>query len=255
MMSDFQVQMFGDVQIRCAGRPVALPAGKVSELLCFLLLKRDRPHARDVVSETLWPDAGGDARKCLRQAIWRLRNTIPGEAGGTSLVDVSPDWIRINPDACYWLDVRAFEECHAGTRDIPGQHLSEEQAGAVEGALGLYRDDLLAAGYHDWSQHERHRLRTCFLDMVDQLMSRCEARGLHAKGIALGQEALFRDPARESTHRRLMRLHHAAGDRTAALRQYRHCAAAVATEFGVLPSDDTTTLYDLIRIDSLDLSR
>ncbi len=55
--------------------------------------------------------------------------------------------------------------------------------------------------------------------------------------------------ARESTHRRLMRLYYRAGDRTAALRQYDHCVAALNEELGVKPSRLTVEVYNQIRLD------
>ncbi len=44
-----------------------------------------------------------------------------------------------------------------------------------------------------------------------------------------------------------MRLHYAAGDRAAALRQYERCTAALAQELAVEPSAATVALYEQIR--------
>ncbi|MFJ4790073.1 AAA family ATPase [Streptomyces sp. NPDC088794] len=212
-----------------------------------------------MISELLWPDIEpGVARKYLRQTLWRLNSAIqdrpsePGRAPGEEtpeLVVVDPNSIRINPAASWWLDVDAFEESYAKVRDTPGQALSDDQAHRVEYALGLYRGDLLATWYHDWCDHERDRLRQANLAMLDQLMGHCEAHGLYAKGVGFGQAVLRHDAAREPTHRQLMRLHYAAGDRTAALRQYQRCTSVVNHEFGVGPSADTTVLYEHIRAD------
>ena len=48
-------------------------------------------------------------------------------------------------------------------------------------------------------------------------------------------QALLTDPARERTHRRLMRLKYLAGYRAEALRQYDRCAAILQEEFGCFP--------------------
>jgi hypothetical protein len=45
-----------------------------------------------------------------------------------------------------------------------------------------------------------------------------------------------------------MRLYNTAGDRTAALRQYEICAAALEKEFGVQPTERTVTLLEQIRV-------
>ncbi len=259
-----QVRLFGEAELRRSGRPLTAPPGKALELLGYLLIHRDRIHTREVISELLWPDIEpGAARKYLRQTLWRLNTTLqdqpnepgeaaePGAVGETAreLVVVDPHVVRINPAASCWLDVDAFEESYAKVRDTSGHALSDDQARMVEYALGLYRGDLLATWYHDWCDHERDRLRHAYLAMLDQLMGYCEARGLYAKGVGFGQAVLRHDAAREHTHRQLMRLHYASGDRTAALRQYERCTSVVNHEFGVGPSADTTSLYEYIRAD------
>jgi hypothetical protein len=66
-----------------------------------------------------------------------------------------------------------------------------------------------------------------------------------------GAAILRVDRAHEQAHRRMMRLHALRGDRTAALRQYEQCVAALAEELGVQPTRRTLTLYDRIRADRL----
>jgi hypothetical protein len=49
-----------------------------------------------------------------------------------------------------------------------------------------------------------------------------------------------------------MRLYYLAGDRTAALRQYEQCMAALAEELDVKPAKRTVALYDKIRSDEFE---
>jgi DNA-binding SARP family transcriptional activator len=76
-----------------------------------------------------------------------------------------------------------------------------------------------------------------------------EARGEYEIGIGFGKRLLGYDRAREPTHRGLMRLLYLGGDRTAALRQYDRCVAALEEELGVGPDRRTVTLYHQIRLD------
>ena len=249
-----QVRLFDEVSILRRGQPLSAPPGKALELFGYLLIHRNRTHARESISELLWPDAEpGVARKYLRQALWRLNTSMQDQPNdqrrASELVVIDPGWVRINPEAPCWLDVDAFEQSYAAVRDVPGEALSDNQAHAIEHALDLYRGDLLATWYHDWCGAKRDRLRDTYLSMQEQLMGYCEARGLYAKGVGLGQTVLRHDAARERTHRQLMRLHYAAGDRIAALRQYELCTSVVDQEFGVRPSVDTTVLYEQIRAD------
>jgi len=62
-------------------------------------------------------------------------------------------------------------------------------------------------------------------------------------GIIYAGHILRLDRAHERTHRRLMRMHYLGGDRTAALRQYQRCLAALGEELGIRPSARTEALY------------
>ncbi|MGH3912318.1 MAG: AfsR/SARP family transcriptional regulator [Pseudonocardiaceae bacterium] len=254
-MDELQIRLFGDVSVQQKGRSISFPSGKALELFCYLLIHRDRPHTREALSEVLWPDGkSASAKGYLRQALWRLNATVrcqPGHHRTESelLLIIEPDWVRINTDAAWWLDVNAFERAYVAVRDVSGHSLSLGQAQSVESALELYRGDLMATRYHDWCGYERDRLQLAYLAMLDQLMCYCEAQQLYTKGLSLGQTVLRYDPARECTHRQLMRLYYRAGDRTSAIRQYERCTSVMAREFGVQPSAGTVALYEQICAD------
>jgi DNA-binding SARP family transcriptional activator len=250
--------MFGQVSVQRGGEPLAGLSTKALELLCYLLLHRERGHAREALAGLFWPEAPDSlSKKYLRQAIWRLGSALangddPALAESSQLLVVHPDWIRVNSDTSWWLDVAVFEKAYDLHRDTPGEDLTDSQAQAVEAATVLYRGDLIETWYQDWCVYERDRLQLTYLAMLDQLMSYCEARRLYPKGIAYGQCVLRYDSARESAHRHLMRLHYRAGDRTTALRQYDRCAAALAKHFNLPPSRETIALYHQIRSDRLE---
>jgi hypothetical protein len=82
-------------------------------------------------------------------------------------------------------------------------------------------------------------------------MGFCELARKFVAGIDYGMRILKQDRACERTHRRMMRLHYLAGDRTAALRQYARCLDALDQELGVGPARATVHLYEQIRADRL----
>ena len=64
-------------------RPLPVLSSKALELLCYLVLHRDRAHTREALSRLLWPDApDGQAKKYLRQTLWQLQTNL-GERVGT----------------------------------------------------------------------------------------------------------------------------------------------------------------------------
>ena len=241
------LRLLGSVSIHRQGLPpVELPA-KAMELLCYVLVHRDRGHTREALSALLWPEASSSmARKYLRQALWQLQS-----AQVVQLLQLTPGWVRLAP-AGWRLDIDTFERAWETSRDVPGARLSRADAGALEEAVELYRGDLIETLYSDWCIYERDRLQLVYLAMLEKLMGYCEDRQRYPQGIAYGQRILRYDPAREITHQHLMRLHYRAGDRTTALRQFARCSEALGRELGVAPAPQTITLRDQVRADDLD---
>jgi DNA-binding SARP family transcriptional activator len=256
-MDDLQVRLFGELSMRQGGQSVPCTHGKAFELFCYLLIYRNRAHTRETLSEVLWPGKQPAASKrYLRQALWRLNTIVQRRPRHTRtehepILIIDPIWVRINLNAALWLDISAFEATHSAVRDISGHSLSDQQAKHLEDALMLYRGDLLETWYHDWCSYERSCLQLARLAMLDQLIGYCDARQLYAKGLSFGQTVLRCDPAREYTHVQLMRLHYRTGNRTAAIRQYERCAAAMAQDLGIQPSVGTVSLYEQIRADQV----
>jgi DNA-binding SARP family transcriptional activator len=252
LSSELRVILIGRVTLVRGGQQLPDLAAKPLELLGYLLLHRDRPQPRDGLAELLWPDAGPTvSRKYLRQTLWQLQARLavvlaPGEA---PLLDLQHGHVRVNPDASWWCDVDVVERAHRRCRDLPAGALPDADVSALEQAAALSRHDLLATWQHDWVLRERDRLRVVHLDLLERLTDHCVATGNLVGGLAHGNRLLQLDAARETTHRQVMRLHAAAGDRTAALRQYRRCVQALSDEFGIPPSAETDELYRGIRSD------
>jgi DNA-binding SARP family transcriptional activator len=250
-MDSLCISLFGQFRVHC-GQQVLTPGypRRLQELFAYLLLHRDHAHPRENLASLLWSDcATAQSKKYLRQALWQLQTVIDAQCEPDSrrLLLVDAERVRLNPDADLWLDVAVFERACSRTRDIAGHMLDSTQVGAVREAVGLYRGELLEGWFQDWCLYERERLQNLYLTMLDKLMAHCEACGEYESGLAHGARVLRYDGARERTHRRLMRLHYLAGDRTAALRQYDRCAAVLRSDLAVKPTARTVQLYEQIR--------
>jgi len=252
-MAGLDVRLLGDVTIRRDGEVVPCTSAKARELLGLLVSRRGHPLDRDAVADVLWPDEPPDTtRRHLRQVLWRLRAALTGPP---FLQAVQAGRLQVDVGAFASIDLVTLEEAHAATADVAGADLSDRQAAMLEAAAAAYGGEFLAGCHQDWCLPERARLQEIHLSVRDQLVEYCERRGLVARAVAHGRVALDREPARETTHRLLMLLHHRRGDRAAALRQYRRCVEALAAEFGVGPSAPTALLHRRIRADSRDEAR
>lgn len=225
---------------------VPLPPGKTQELLCYLLLFRNRAHAREGLASALWGDSPtSQAKKCLRQGLWQLQVALDSSFGAESaqLLAVDAEYVELSAHDGLWLDVAQFEAAYRLAQGVRGRELNDTTADALKQATALYRGDLLEGWYHEWCLFERERLQNEYLLMLDKLMGYCEAHREFEQGLVYGDLILRLDRASERTHQRLMRLYYSAGNRARALRQYTQCVAALDQELSVKPGEITNELY------------
>jgi DNA-binding SARP family transcriptional activator len=255
-MPSLHVRLFGKLVVHDGGRVLeGLDAYRAQELFCYLLLYRNHPHHRERLAELLWSDSPTvQARKYLRQALWQLQAALDAQPLSSRLLLAEADWVQLTAGDELWLDVAIFEHAFALVRGVRGQELDAQRAQAVREAVQLYQGDLLQGWYQDWCLRERERLQDMYLAMLDKLMEYAEVQGDYDAGVMYGALVMRYDHARERTHRQLMRLHYLSGNRTAAMRQYERCVAALRDELDVPPAQRTVQLYEQIRADELDAS-
>lgn len=227
-----------------------LDAGKDQELLSYLLIHRERPHSREALATLLWGNTSTEkSKKYLRQALWHLHTALNTQNGNGEVLIVDHDWLSLNPGSDLWTDVADFERAYASAEGVPGKHLDSQQAQSLKDAVALYHDDLLPGWYQDWILFERERLQNMYLMILDKLIGYLQYHQQYEVAQGYGATILKYDPARERTHRQLMHLYYLGGDRTAALRQFERCVAALKQELGVKPERRTIELYERIKSD------
>ncbi len=241
------VHLLGRFSVGAGGSLVELAGRKTEELLAYLLLHRHRPHHREVVAGTLWPESGtAQSKKYLRQALWNLRSL----GTGGRFLQAQAEWILVDLSRV-WLDVAELEEAYEQVRLVPGEQLDAVSATAIKGVVPHYRGDLLEGCYQDWCIYERERLKALYISLLEKLLAYCEACGEPDEGLVYGEQLLRHEPAHERAHWRLMRLHYLAGDRTGALRQFERCREALREELQTAPGERVLRLCEQIRADAV----
>ncbi|MEJ5247519.1 MAG: bacterial transcriptional activator domain-containing protein [Caldilinea sp.] len=254
-MDTLTVSLFGRLCCTVNARPVGgLEARKVQELFIYLLLHRTRPCTRESLATVLWGERDEvHAKKYLRQALWQLQSALESACHPhRPLLLVDNEWIGIHPEAPLWLDVEAFESAYATLRAQGNRVSSPQVAETLCQAAALYQGDLLEGWYQDWCVFERERFLQMYLAILDALIDYAEQTQSYADGVHFCELVLRKDAARERTHRRLMRLHYQAGNRSAALRQFELCKEILQRELNVAPSKSTLALYEEIRSERLE---
>ncbi len=241
-----QIKLFGSGQATYFGRPLMnFPSQQPHHLLCYILLHSRYPVLRDQLASTFWADnANSVSRKYLRNALWKLRQVFDGvEADLDAYMLVSDDSVAIRRASPYWLDVDVFETAVDSCQGLAGAGLNPAQAALLADAVELYSGDLLEGVYCDWCLYERERLSLLHLAALGKLMAFHEASANWERGLAYGERILARDNTRERVHLQMMRLYWLAGDRDAALAQYKRCIQVLGDELGVAPMRETTQVF------------
>ena len=229
-----QIRLLGQFDVRLGGKRIVISSRAGQSLLAYLAMTAGTPHRREKLAGTLWPDSSEEnARKNLRQELWRIRKAIPAQ----NLPEVDDYLIAdeftltFNRDADYWLDVAILEK-----PDVDIQSLTS--------SLSLYQGELLPGFYDDWVVLERERLQTLFESKMEQLVEKLvESERWTAvqeqceRWLALGH-------ASEPAYRALMLSYNARGDMAKVSAIYQRCVEDLRDHFGVEPSAETHALFN-----------
>ncbi len=219
-----EIRFLGRYDIRLDGAPVQIRSRPARTLLAYLVLTLGTSHPRERLAGLLWPESTeANARKNLRQSLWRLRKSI-----GEGYLLAEADSVAFDPNSEVWLDVAALEH--------PGEQV-------LEAVVGSYEGELLPGFYEDWVLLERDRLAAVFEQRMQRLVTDLlqqerwtEARDWAERWIAQGQ---IPEPA----YRALMLSYAASGELSKVEAAHQRCVEALRQELGVDPSNETQDLY------------
>ncbi len=233
--------LLGGFEARVAPSGVTLPLAlkKARAILACLALARGGTRARPTLTGLLWSESTeAAARNSFRVTLSSLRTTL-AEAQ-LSCLAVEGDTVALELDSVD-VDVVSFRRLVADGRPD-----------ALAAASRLYRGDLLdgldlgEAAFDEWLLAEREQLRSMALDACEKTLAHQVEIGAEDTALASALRLLAFDPARESAHVTVMRLHARHGRFGPALRQYEACALALRRDLGVAPAADTRQLYQEI---------
>lgn len=251
MTQKLQINLLGTPELLLDGEPITGLVSRKAEALFAYLAANPRAHARETLATLLWDDAAPQ-RALANLSV--LLSSLRKQLAPFFLADRQE--IRFNPHADFTLDTAVFEDTVTTARQQLRQHgrATRTIAAKLTQALALYRDDFMAgfalrgaAGFEEWALLERERLQRQAIEALDALVDFYLARGKNKTGIEHAARLVQLDPLRERSHRQLMRLLAAAGQRNAALEQYDACCDVLADELGVSPTAETTALFHAIR--------
>lgn len=250
-MHRLRLFFLGAPRVEHAGEPIDVDTRKAIALLAYLAVSAE-PHARDTLATLLWPEYDQTrARANLRRTLSALSTS-----GAGPWLEADRETIGLRQDDDLWLDVEQFQRRLAGCQSHghPPADVCANCLAPLTEAVDLYRDDFMAGftlrdspEFDDWQFFQADALRRELTNALEKLVRGYSAQGQFDTAIAYAQRWLAFDPLHEPAHRQLMQLHAWAGDRSAALRQYRDCVRTLDEELGVPPLEETTQLYEAIK--------
>ena len=236
MATDLSLALLGPPVVRRDGVPVTFDTRKATALLARLAVT-GREHSREQLADLLWPEAdSAKGRASLRRTL-----SVTAAAMGDGLI-ISRAAVALSP-ALVRVDVRDFEAA-CGRPD----------AASLERAVSLYRDDFLAGftlrgcpEFEEWQASVGEELRQALARGLQRLVAACIADGALERAATHARRWLQLDPLHEPAHQAIIRLHGWAGQRSAAMRQYRSLVRVLDRDLAVRPLPETMRLYDDVR--------
>ncbi|HUE75492.1 MAG TPA: BTAD domain-containing putative transcriptional regulator [Chloroflexota bacterium] len=241
---------FGRFRITRDGRE--LPSSQFGRqkslaLLKLLIAHRGRPLHREMLVESLWPEAEpGPASNNLRVVLHDLRHTLEPDlprGRGSSVVLSRGDLIYLDPTERCWTDVEEFVQL---AKTFDRQHARGQVHAALragEAAASMYAEYMEDEPYLDWCIAERERLREVCICLLGRLADTYAGQGRLADAIQACQRSLLIDNVREETHRQLIAFLYQDGRRDQAIRQYEACRQILSQALDIEPDIETRDLY------------
>lgn len=235
-----RLRLLGPAHIEAGDRaePVELVAHKGAALAYYLAARPEQPVTRTRLISLLWQDSDEqEGRNSLSTALSRLRRTLPHVP--IAPVGDSLAW-RPEPADQVWTDIAAFQELSAASA-------SRDQ---LDAAVALWRGPFLegfdlrdCSDWDEWLELERAAWQQRMLDVLERAAEAHAKQGDWSAALTHARRALAIDPLQERFHRQVMRLYERAGDRAAALSQYRAAQQMLEIELGVQPDPKTQRLF------------
>ncbi|SFO78478.1 Transcriptional regulatory protein, C terminal [Geodermatophilus dictyosporus] len=243
-----QFDILGPLQVRDAGRPLALGRPKQRAVLAILLLSAGSVVSLDRLVEELWgPQSPPQALASVQAYVSHLRRLLePQRAPGapaTVVVNQAPGYrIVVDPDD---LDAARFEALARTGHDLLQQGEAPRAAETLAEALALWRGPVLAdLADAPFVQAERARLDDLRLTALEDRLGADLRLGRHARVVAELERLTGEHPFRERLQGLRMTALYRCGRQAEALQSYQQFRAQLREELGLDPGQ---ALRDLER--------
>src|SRR5713101_3512661 len=253
-----RLAVLGSPEVVHDGRRLTFSLRKAQALLLYLAVEGGM-HLRSKLAALLWPDSEPhDARNALRNALALLRRLLADASPvGHSHLLSEGELLGLNRQAPVELDLQVVQRAYKEAQlyaTLPAEPQRSALLTQVQHALTLVRGSFLDgfvlgedAPFNEWLAQQQQQWQVRLQLLFERLSAWQEVAGQVEQARVTLTRWLGLDPLSEEAYRRLMRVHLALGDASAAWQVYTTCRARLAEELGVKPSAETVALAEHIR--------
>jgi predicted ATPase/DNA-binding SARP family transcriptional activator len=255
--------VLGPPEVHHDGQAVSFPTRKALALLTYLAVEGGL-HGREKLATLFWPESDAErGRTMLRRTLAYLREGLRAadQPADNAHLLIGRDQLGFDTSNAE-SDLRTVEVAWSRARPAPPSTAgSEDQRGFIaqlQAAAGRYRGDFLdgfalsdAPEFDTWASVQREAWHRRMSLIFDRLSEAQLEGGALVEALETAARWIAHAPLDEAAHRRRMLIHHANGDRVAALQAYEACCAVLAAELSAEPATETEALAERIRSDKL----
>jgi DNA-binding SARP family transcriptional activator len=217
---------------------------KPLDMLKILISLGGKDVTEDILTDSLWPEADGDAaHSAFSTTLLRLRQLI----GHDKAIRLTEGKVSLAPRYCY-LDTWAFERFLTDADNAFKAKKNEEASRLAEKGLALYEGQFLPGDTtSSWAISMRERLRSRFIRSIGRLGAYWEGVGSWDKAIECYQRALEVDGLAEEFYQRLMVCYGKQRRYAEALAVLDRCRSTLLNVLGVELCPKTEAIYNSLR--------
>jgi DNA-binding SARP family transcriptional activator len=205
----------------------------------FLFLLFSPPQTKEQIGLVFWPDISPARLKTrFKTDVYRIRQAL-----GQDVILFEDEFYRFNKAVDFSCDV---DEFHTLLQDAHKSKDPQSSLTALQAAIDLVHGPFLADMDFGWVLEIRESLAKeyhgALFKLAEAYLSVAEAE----QCLRVTEQLLARDPVQEKVHRLRMQAFAALRDRAGLVRQFQECRDALERELGVLPSNETAMLFELL---------
>jgi DNA-binding SARP family transcriptional activator len=257
-MGLLRLAVLGTPEVFHDGTRLTFALRKAQALLLYLAVEGGM-HSRNKLTTLLWPDSEPrDARRSLRNVLTPLRSVLSDASASSHTHLISEgDLLGLNRQVPLELDLDLVQQAYQQALRLSAALSQSQAANPIENfqhTLTLVRGPFLdgfclgeETPFDEWALQQQRQWHMRLQVLYDRLSCWQEATGELERSKATLTSWLALDPLAEEASRRLMRLHLAMGDATAAWQVYSALRSRLAQQLRIKPSPETVALADRIR--------